>query len=202
MFQGERLLGRLVSRTTVEHDDKTAAEIADTKTETSTGNYLGIDENDTVNAVHGHYQYAPEQKSGVRQQLQEKFETLMPSMKQKEKREINTWFGKVRLDSDNVPKYHGQFENDVDDEFVEVRFEDIATKIKEVKIEVPEHEDTFVSNKPRKAEFVIDEDIEAGKSNTPQSSLTANKINFRFASQFKHSVGQVNKEVRKKYQQR
>ena len=166
--------------------------------------YLGINEVNDFAIVHGEYGY--QQKEVQTDQLKQKYQPLLDLKKHSSTGKVkDTWFGRVRLDSDNVPKYHGQFEKRPDSEGEFVKVAKIVERLSQHQITLRSDEDKlkiFDSNhkEKRQALPLVDEDIDVVQSKTIPRSLTSGKIKFRYASEFANQIKPVwwdSKEIKK-----
>lgn len=156
--------------------------------------YLGISEVDSE-FVHGEYGY--EEGAKVQSQaLQQKYEPLLESSKKKAKdpsgsgKLKQTWFGQVRLDSQNVPRYHGQYERRVEGgtPLNENKLASVMQHMKkyEVKIKDDNKNDTGFERKKKQQESsqLPDDIIEVVESKTTPKSITNAKIGFLYSRDF------------------
>src|SRR6218665_2709906 len=107
-------------------------------------NYLGFDEQNDRSIIFGGSKQTEEYHNEHERQILEKYAGLLERKKiPATGKKITTYFGQMRLDSDNVVKYHGQYEAD---QVHTVDFADIITKIQNTKISVPfqEYSSTYV----------------------------------------------------------
>lgn len=129
-------------------------------------------------------EYAFEDKNGYLKSLNKKYESLLKSNKKTTTgNKKTTWFGNVRLDSDNVPSYHGQFEKNYDK--INETFDSVAEHLEKNKDILKSLKKTYDPVKSTIL-FDIDEEIKQGKA-TSQSSLAQEKIKFKFSEELQKS---------------
>lgn len=154
--------------------------------------YLGIREVDDFAFVHGEYGY--EQKKVQTDQLKEKYKPLLDLQKVPSTGKVkDTWFGKVRLDSENRPKYHGEFEKRDDSIREAPNVSKIVKHISQYQVNVKgesivDKEFEWNMDEKKSALPQINEEIEIVRAKTPSQSLMNSRIRFRYAKEFADSL--------------
>lgn len=130
--------------------------------------------------IHGTYAFDKDHLKN----LNEKFDPLLnPGKKTNSGKFRNVYFGKVRLDSENIPKRHGEFEKT--DEKIYDSFDAVVKHLHKNKdlIKRKLEVNDFESSEKKSVDPLVDIEIPAGKP-TNQNSLATEKIHFKYASHF------------------
>lgn len=155
--------------------------------------YLGIAPNKDASFLHGQYgidgqsqQSLHEQVITKRSLIENKYQSLLrPSMDSKMK-QTKTWFGQIRLDSLNQPRFHGQYEKQNGVNSVKCSLEQNPKTMQDTSVKV----DSSKSCEPAQFQpktFIfddsdcVDERVTADASIRHSSqSIISSKINFKY----------------------
>ncbi len=171
--------------------------------EAAAGDYLGIGEDlgeTAATVVHGEYCYEAVGRKQSAAAVRAKYEPLLEPAKGDSKGKLRrTWFGQVRLDSQNVPRFHGQYErverpNETSNEnkLARVMQHLVEHEVKLKKAEDGSRSDWKKESTPTKLLppesddqlEVIEVSSKTTTTNSTVRSMTSAKIGFLYAADF------------------
>ena len=166
----------------------------------NSSNYLGINEQEDKNFISGDRIYNKEYKELYEKQIKDKYGDLLDKKKGNEVKKAFA-AGKIRYDSENIPKEHGQFENEEVKKPVELS--DIVKKIQTIKISLPENVSEYIKKDTNIEDIQNKEDVEKIDENSMKNvgwkrSLATDGIQFKYLDEdnLKRTQELKNKEFR------
>ena len=169
--------------------------------EAAAGDYLGIGEDlgeTAATVVHGEYCYEAVGRKQSAAAVRAKYEPLLEPAKGDLKGKLRrAWFGQVRLDSQNVPRFHGQYErverpNETSNEnkLARVMQHLVEHEVKLKKAEDGSRSDWKKESSPPPLSSESDDQLEVIEvssktaTNSTVRSMTSAKIGFLYAADF------------------